>query len=74
MVRTSSIMRVVMSSSPDCGDNFLIFHTTYDSCSVIIEVWLLENLGDDDIALGLHHTSKCGPSAMSRRLQDLLVH
>jgi len=28
LVRTSSIMRVVMSSSPDCGENFLIFHIT----------------------------------------------
>jgi len=30
-------MRVVMSSSSDW---YLIFHITYDSCLVIIEVWL----------------------------------
>jgi len=40
LVRTSSIMRVVMSSSPDWSENFLIFHITYDPCLVIIEVWL----------------------------------
>jgi len=33
-------MRVVMSSSPDLSENFLIFHITYDSCEVNIEVWL----------------------------------
>jgi len=40
LVRTSSTMRVVMSSTPDWSENFLIFHITYDSCYVIIEVWL----------------------------------
>jgi len=40
LVRNSSIMRVVVSSSPDWSENFIIFHITYDSCSVIIGVWL----------------------------------
>jgi len=31
LVRTSSIMRVVTSSSPDWSENFIIFHVTYDS-------------------------------------------
>jgi len=30
-------MRVVMSSSPDWSENFLIFHITHDSCYVFIE-------------------------------------
>jgi len=39
LVRTSSIMRVVMISSPDWSENFLIFHITYDTYSeVTIEV------------------------------------
>jgi len=29
LVKTSSIMRVVMSSSPDQSENFLIFHISY---------------------------------------------
>jgi len=33
-------MRMVMSSSPDWSENFLIFHITYDSYYVIIEMWL----------------------------------
>jgi len=33
LVRISYIMRVVMSSSPDWSENFLIFHITYNSCS-----------------------------------------
>jgi len=41
LVRTLSIMRVVVSSSPDRSENFLIiFQITYDSCWVIMEVWL----------------------------------
>jgi len=36
--RTSAIMRVVMSSSPDWSENFLIFHITYDFCEMITEV------------------------------------
>jgi len=35
---TSSIMRVVMSSSADLSENFMIFHITYDSLSDSIEV------------------------------------
>jgi len=40
LARTSSIMRVVTSSSPDWSENVLIVHITYDSCYVIIEAWL----------------------------------
>jgi len=40
LVRTSDIMRVVMGSSPGRCENCLIFYITYDSCLVIIEVWL----------------------------------
>jgi len=36
LVRTLSNMRVVMGSSPDWSENFLILHIT--SCYVIIEV------------------------------------
>jgi len=32
LARTSSIIRVVMSSSPDWSENFLIFHITRDPC------------------------------------------
>jgi len=32
LVRTSTIMRVVMSSSRDWSETFLIFHITHDSC------------------------------------------
>jgi len=39
LVWTWPIMRVVMSSSPHCSENFLILHIT--CCYVIIEVWLL---------------------------------
>jgi len=31
LVRTSYIMRVIMSSSPNWSEHFLIFHITYDS-------------------------------------------
>jgi len=37
---TSSIMCVVISSSANWSENFLIFHIAYDSCYMIIEVWL----------------------------------
>jgi len=40
LVRNSSTIGVVMSLSPDWSEHFLIFHITYDSSSVIIEVWL----------------------------------
>jgi len=39
LVRTLSIMRVVMSSSPDWSEFIFIFHITYDSW-VVIEVWV----------------------------------
>jgi len=36
LVRTSPVMRVVMSSSPDWSEHFLIFYITYDSYYGII--------------------------------------
>jgi len=42
LARTSSIMRLVMSSSPDWSKNFQIFHITYDDSwwlEVGIDMW-----------------------------------
>jgi len=40
VVQLVGVRRVIMGSSPDQSENFLIFHITYDSCYVIAEVWL----------------------------------
>jgi len=40
-------MRVVMSSSPDWSENFIIFLITYGSCYVIVEVWFGAHYNDE---------------------------
>jgi len=72
---TSSIIGVVMSSRPDWSEKFLIFHITYDSCYVIIEVWPSSSEPtNQEVRFSSVVKCKKGPQVLTLLLKDEIIH